>query len=99
MVDLWARDTGIAVLITVSAILILIVQLILCFRSKKTLVKLLPAAVFVVAAITFYIIAICTKDWSAFVYIIIAVLSGVLLAVSAIAWGIWAIVRYVKKKN
>ena len=99
MFEFWSRDTGIAVLMTAAAVMILPIQLILCVKAKKLLTKLLPTAVFAAAAIAFYVTAIAVKDWSAFLYLIIAVLSGVLLVFSAIAWGIWAIVRYVKKKN
>ena len=100
MFDLWARDTAIVALIAAFAILIVLpVQLILCFRAKKLLIKLLPAILLAVTAITFYIMAITAKDWSGFAYMIVTVFFGVLLIFSGIAWGIWAIVRLVKKKN
>lgn len=100
MVDLWVRDTWIAALITVSAVFVVLpIQLVLCFKAKKRLIKLLPTAVFAVAMIAFYIMMITAKDWSAFVYVILAVFFGVLLMFSGIAWGIWAIARLVKKKK
>lgn len=100
MVDLWVRDTWIAALITISAVfLVLPIQLVLCFKAKKRLIKLLPMAVFAVATIVFYIMMLTAKEWSALVYVILAVFFGVLLLFSGIAWGIWAVVRLVKKKN
>ena len=100
MVDLWVRDTWIAALITVSAVFVVLpIQLILCFKAKKRLIKLLPTAVFAVATIAFYIMMITAKDWSAFEYVILAVFSVVLLMFSGIAWGIWAVLRLVKKKK
>ena len=100
MVDLWVRDTWIAVLITVSAVFVVLpIQLVLCFKAKKRLIKLLPTAVFAVAMIVFYIMMLTAKDWSALVYVILAVFFGVLFLFSGIAWGIWAVLRLVNKKK
>lgn len=100
MFDLWVRDTEITALITATAVLaVLPIQLILCFRAKKRFIKLLPAVVFGVMALVFYVIAITSRDWSALIYVIIAIFSGVLLLFSGIAWGIWAITRLFRKKR
>ena len=100
MVDLWVRDTWIAALIAISTVFVVLpIQLVLCFKAKKRLIKLLPTAVFAVATIVFYILMITAKDWSALVYVILAVFFGVLLLFCGIAWGIWAVLRLVKKKN
>ena len=99
MFDLFARDTEIAVLITVSAVLVMSIQLALCFRAKKRLVKLIPTALFAAVAVTFYIMAITARDWVAFAYIIVAVFAGVMLLFSGIAWGVWVVAKLVKKKK
>ena len=99
MFDLWVRDTGITVLIAASAILIVLpLQLVLCFRAKKLFFKLLPAVLLAVAAVTFWVLMRTAKDWSALVYLIFAVFSGVLLIFSGIGWGIWGISGFVKRK-
>ena len=98
MADLFARDTGIVLLIAAFAILIVFpIQLVLCFKAKNIFVRCLPTTALVVLVIAFYIMAITAKTWVAFVYLIIAVFSGVSLVFSGIAVGIWAIIKLVKK--
>ena len=100
MFDLWARDTEITALIAIFAVLIILpIQLFLCFRAKKLLVKLLPAILLVVAVIAFYTLIFVIKDRSAIGYGILAIVSEVLLFFSGIAWGIWAIAKLIQKKS
>lgn len=76
-----------------SVILTAIVQLLLCFKVKKTLIKLLPAIALAVATILLYIIAHNVGGWDAFGYLFFALLSFGLLVVCGICWGVWAIAR------
>lgn len=100
MFDLFARDTEIVILIAAAAVLIILpIQLLLCFRAKRFFIKLIPTVLIAVAAIAFYVMAITAKDWGGFVYIILAVSAGVLLIFSGIAWGIWAIAKLVNKRK
>ena len=91
---LFSRDTGLMLLIAACAVLVVLpLQIGLCFKAKKQLVKCLPAAVLAVTTITFYIMAITAKTWDAFAYLIAAFFSGVFLVSCGIAWGIWAIIN------
>ncbi len=91
------RDLGIFLLMAASGILIALpVQLVLCFKAKKLLFKLLPAIVLAAASSVFYILMITARDWSALVYLIFVAFALVMLIFSGIGWGIWAIV---KKRN
>ena len=97
MFDLWVRDTEITALIAASAVLIILpLQLLLCFSAKKLFIRLLPVMFLAAAAVTFYVMAVTAKDWSALLYVILAIFSGVLLLFSGIGWGIWTIVKYRK---
>ena len=98
MSDLFARDTEIALLLAAAVVLVMAIQLLLCFKAKKTLVKLLPALLFAVVTVVFYVIAITAKDWEGFAYGMIAVCTAVLLFFSAVAWLIYAIVRLAKRR-
>ena len=100
MFDLFGRDTVIIAPIIAAAVLIMLpIQLTLCFRAKKPLFKLLPAALSAAAVLVFYGIAITAKDWSAFGYLILAAASGIMLIFSGIGWGIWAIAGLVRKSR
>ena len=100
MGDVWIGDTEIITLIAISSILMLFpIQLLLCFKVKKLFLKLLPSFVFAISTIFLFIMMRTTTDWDAIGYAILFVFSGVLLIFSGIAWGIWSIVKIIKKRK
>ena len=100
MFDVWVRDTEITTLIIgVSFLMVLPGQLLLCFKAKKRLVKLLPALLLTAAMLTFFLLMKLATDWSAIGYAILAVFAGEMLFCNGIAWGIWAIIRFRQKKK
>lgn len=77
----------------------LILQLILCFEVKKLWARLIPAALCLVAGISFIILAIlnqndlsCLSCFLAAAYVLCASIGD------AIGWGVWAVPVLVKKK-
>ena len=100
MGNAWIRDAGIITLIAVTSILIILpVQLLLCFKVKKRFLRLLPPLVLTAATVFFLIMMRMATDWSAIGYAILGVFSGVLLISSGIAWGIWSIIKLIKRKK
>ena len=100
MFDLWSRDTEIMLLLAVSSICIILpIQLVLCFRANRFLVKLLPAILLTVITVVFYAMTLVTTDWSAFAYGILAIFAEVLLFFSAVAWGIWGIIKLIQRRK
>lgn len=98
--DLWLRDTAIMAAMTAAALLVVLpLQLVLCFKAKKRLFRRLPTILLAAATLILYVMAITARDWSGLAYIICAVFAGVLLFFSAIAWGIWALIKYAKQKK
>ena len=93
------RDTLIYVWSAVSAVLVIAIQLALCFKAKKLLIKLLPTILSAAAAILFCVLTFTVRDWSALVYIVFAFFAGVMLISSGIAWVIWAIAKMKKAKS
>ena len=100
MFDIWIGEVDSTTLFVIAAVLFVFpVQLLLCFKAKKLLVKLLPPIFLTVAAIIFFAMAFVAQDWDAIGYFIFSALSGALLIVCGIAWGIWAIVVGIRKKK
>ena len=100
MGDIWIRDIEITTLIAVSSVLIVLpVQLLLCFKVKKLFLRLLPSFVLTATTIFLFIMMRITTDWDAIGYAILFVFSGVLLIFCGIAWGVWAIVKFIKKRK
>lgn len=83
---------GTTVFVIVVSIFVLILQLLLCFKSKRLFVKLLPAIAFIICMIIFYVLAVCIGGWDGFGLLFFALLSFGLLFVSGLGWVIWAIV-------
>ena len=100
MGDVWSRDIEITTLIAVSSILVVLpIQLLLCFKAKKLFFRLLPSFVLTASTIIFFTMMRLATDWDALGYAILFVFSGVLLIFSGIAWGIWAIINLIKNKR
>lgn len=100
MFDLWTRDTEIVTLLAVSGLLLILpIQLALCFKAKKLLVKLLPTILLAVATLAFYAMVFVLKERSAIGYAILGIFSSVLLFFDGLAWGILAITKLIKKSN
>lgn len=77
----------------ISVIVTLPLQILLCFKSKRTWVKVLPAMLLVLSTIVFSICSVRIGGWDAFGYLFFAFLSIGLIFVCGIGWAIWAIVR------
>ncbi len=84
------------VIILVSAISALILQLLLCFKVKRTVIKFVPIALLTVSTIVFSICSAYINGWDGFGYLFFALLSFGLIFVCGIGWGLWAITQ---KKN
>ena len=100
MGDIWIRDIEITTLIVVSSVFIVLpIQLLLCFKVKKILLRLLPSFVLTATTVFLFAMMYSAKDWNAIGYAILGVFSGFLLVFSGLAWGIWAISKLIKKKS
>lgn len=84
------------VVIFVSAISALLLQLLLCFKVKRTFIKLLPIALLIVSTIVFSICSASINGWDGLGYLFFALLSFGLIFICGIGWGFWAIAP---KKN
>lgn len=89
----------ITVVLIFSAVIFLITQLLLCFKVKRRIIRLLP--VIVLSALTMICIAMSIRITSldGLLYILLAVFTSFMLLICGIGWGIWAITRFVTKKR
>ncbi len=81
------------IVVSISAVAALILQLLLCFKVKKVLIKLLPIALLIVSTIIFSICSATVNGWDGMGYLFFALLSFGLIFVCGIGWGVWAIIR------
>ena len=97
MFDAFARDVGIIAVLGAVGLIVIAVQLVLCAKAKKLVVKLLPAIILVAAIILFYALIFIIQDRAAIGFGILAVFAEVLLFFDVIAWVIRGIVKLIKR--
>ena len=96
MIDL--RDLEIYAVMFLPAILVsLPIQLWLCFKAKRIIVKFIPTVLFAAAFAVFICLKSNSTDWDALAYGIMAVFIGVQLVFDLLAWVIWALRCFVRK--
>ena len=100
MFDVWIGDMNIAPFLWIfTLIVVLPIQLALCFKVKSKIVRLLPVIILSILTLIAAVASATSIDWSALLYLIFAVYLGIMLFVCGIGWGIWAITVFVKKRK
>ena len=100
MGDMWIRDVEITSLIAISSVLVVLpIQLLLCFKVKPIFLRLLPSILLTGTTILLFAMMAASRDWDAIGYAVLGVFSGVLLIFSGIGWGIWGLVALIRKRN
>lgn len=74
----------------------LVLQLLLCFRTGRTLYKLLPVVLFSVFTVVFSVCSACINGWDGLGWLFFALLSFALTLVCGIGWLIWFVIRHRK---
>ena len=76
-----------------ALVLVLLIQLFLCFKLENTFIKLVPTLLFLIATIAFFILTLLSQSWDALGYLLLAIFAGALLASSLVAWIIYLILN------
>lgn len=98
MFDIWMGDMDITLLMMiVSAVIILPVQLLLCFKVKSRIIRFLPIiALFIIAVIAIIKYSNATA-WDGLFFVAVVMYEAFMLLMCGIGWGIWALVNALKK--
>lgn len=100
MLDVWIGDINIAPFLWFFTLLVVLpIQLVLCFKVKSKIVRLLPVIILSVLTVIAEIESAIRIDWSALFYLIFAVYLGIMLFVCGIGWVIWSIVMHIRNKK
>lgn len=100
MFDFWLGDINIApVLLVFTGFVVLPVQLLLCFRGRSRICKLLPVILLTGMITAAILAAFLSTGWAVLGCIVAAVYLMIMLLVCGIAWGIWALVRWKRQKS
>ena len=82
-----------------SVVVLLLIQLLLCFKVKNKVIRLLPAILLSIFTIFFVAMASTATDWENLGYIVPAIFIGFMWLMCSMAWGIWASIKLIKKKK
>ena len=100
MFDIWIGDMNLTVLILIiSVIVVLPVQLLLCFKVKNKIISCIPVIVLFAIAIIAVFQAISAAAWGSLLGIFGAIYAAIMIFMCGIGWGIWAIVNAIKKTD
>ena len=100
MFDVWIGDIElIKAVLVLSVGVLLLIQLLLCFKVKNKIIRLLPVILLSIVTIFFVAMASTATGWENLGYIFPAIFIGFMWIACCMAWGIWAIIKHVKRKR
>lgn len=100
MFDVWYGELNIGTALVAGAIvLVLPLQLLLCFKVRRLWVRLLPVGIFLALGLIFVCLAAGAAGWDGLGYAIFAAYAGMLTLVSGLGWGVWGLVKLIKKRG
>ena len=100
MFDVWYGDIELTTLtLLFSVILLLPLQLLLCFKVRNLLVRLLPVLILAALALALVGEVLVSAGWDSAGYLFLVIYIGFMLLACGIGWGIWAAARAAGKKR
>ena len=98
MFDVWMGDIELTTAIYIFSVIVLLpVQLHLCFKAKSKAIRLLPVMVLSIATIIFAVMSVAITGWDGLGYVFLAIFTGFMLLMCGMGWGIWWIVKRKKQ--
>ena len=98
MFDAWIGGIElIRAVLVLSGVVFLLIQLLLCFKVKNKVIRLLPVILLSIVTMFFVVMAGTASDWENLGYIFPAIFIGFMWFMCGMAWGIWAIIKLIKK--
>ena len=100
MFDIWWGTVELTTLILIISVVVLMpLQVLICFKVKSLNVRLLPVICLSIVSVALVLAGLMAQGWDGLGYAILAAFTGFMLFMCGIGWGIWGIVRYIKKRN
>jgi hypothetical protein len=100
MFDVWMGGIELTTAVLIFSIVVLLpIQLLLCFKVKSRAIRLLPVILLSIPTIIFTVMSVAITGWDGLGYIFLAIFTGFMLLMCGVGWGIWAISKLIKKKK
>jgi len=87
------------VFLLVLSIIILSIQILLCFKLKNNFIKLIPIILLLLLTVVFSVLIFVSDGWDTVGFIFLTIFSLSLLVVCGIGWLIWFIYNKCSKKK
>lgn len=90
MLDVYCGDLNVGLaLLVLSIAVVLPAQLLLCFKAKSRVARLLPASAFAVLGVSFLGAAAALPGRDGLGYVILAIYAALMVLMCAVGWCIW----------
>ena len=100
MFDVWMGDIELTTFTLIFSIVVLLpVQLLLCFKVKSKAIRLLPVILLSIPALFFIVMAAAATAWDHLGYVILVIFIGFMLLTCGIGWGIWWVIHRQKQNK
>ena len=100
MLDIWIGDINLTLSAATLALLVVLpVQLLLCFRCRSLAIRLGPVLLSILSILLCLLLFSVSKGLEGVVWLILGIYAAFFLLVCAVGWGIWAAAAYFVKKR
>lgn len=89
----------VGIILAIVAVIILPVQLLLCFKVKSFIIRLMPIIILVLAVVITIVTNLDVSGWDGLLFVFGVIYVAYVMLMCGIGWGIWAIVKRIKKKR
>ncbi len=98
MFDVWIGDVELTALIAIFSIVVLLpIQILLCFKVKSKVLRLMPAVVLFALSIFFAVMSATSSGWDGIGWMFFFLYAAWMLFMCGVAWGIFGIHKLLKK--
>ncbi len=98
MFDVWKGDIELTTVVLIFSVFILLpLQLLLCFKVKSIIIRLLPVTVLSISAVYFLVMSAVITGWDGVGYLFLSIFAGFMLFMCGVGWGIWGITKLLKR--
>ena len=93
MIHIGPIDIRTDIFVLILAVILLFIQLLICFKSNKKSLRLIPIILFFTLTLAFLFLAFIFDGWDRVGYLLLAACSGCMSLICGIGWGIWRFVN------
>ncbi len=99
MLHFGSFDIRTDVFVLIMFVVVFLVQLLLCFKVKNQVIRLIPTYLFLDLTVIFAVLTFVFDGWDSVGFLFLAICTAALLFSCGIGWGVWWFVNRRKQKK